>query len=405
MDELPIFTAALGIEAPWYIKRVYFEMEDDQSRLFIEVAHKRRTKFEYQGNSYPVYDHQKRRWRHLNFFQHECYLYGDIPRVKTEDGHVRLVDVPWARPGSSFTLLFEQMVLAQIKGGMSARSAGELLGISGKRVFRIVNNCVSTALSNQDLDTVKHLSVDETSSRRGHKYLTIMTDRDAKKVVGVAVGKSKEAFYNALIDMEIRGSDSAEVRSVTMDMSKSYIAGVNETMPQAEIIFDRFHIASKMNEAVDTIRRTDQKHYKELKGSRYLWLKNNASLSEKQRAEVNMLSQAYPNIGEAYRLRELLKQVMDDAIRSSRLTPLNNWIKEALASQLEPIRDFVNMLHQHWYGIKAYFKNVASNAFAERVNLKIQDIKRTAKGYRNIHNFIIMIYFHLGGLDLKTHYK
>jgi transposase len=174
MDELPIFTAALGIEAPWHIKCVYFETVDDQSQLFIEVAHRRRTRFECQGEKYPVYNHQKRRWRHLNFFQHECYLYGEIPRVKTCEGNVLLVDVPWAKPGSSFTLLFEQLVLAQIKGGMSARSAGSLMGISGKRVFGI--------------------------------------------------------------------DDRTEVRTVTMDMSRSYIAGVSETMPQAEITFDRFHI-------------------------------------------------------------------------------------------------------------------------------------------------------------------
>lgn len=245
-------------------------------RLFIEVAHKRRTKFEYNGVSYPVYDHQKRRWRHLNFFQHECYLYGDIPRVQTEDGHVRLVDVPWAMPGSSFTLLFEQLVLAQVRGGMSARSAGAILGISGKRVFGIVNRWVGSALCNQGLEPVKHLSVDETSSRRGHKYLTIMTDRKARKVVGISVGKDKSSFDKALIDMEVRGTYREQVRSVTMDMSKSYIAGASEAMPQAEIIFDRFHIASKMNEAVDSIRRSDQKAYRELK-------RFQISLAEEQR--------------------------------------------------------------------------------------------------------------------------
>jgi transposase len=135
-----------------------------------------------------------------------------------------------------------------------------------------------------------------------------------------------------------------------MDMSRSYITGVSETMPQAEITFDRFHIASKMNEAVDKIRRND------------------------------------------------------DAIKSSRIITLNNRIKKARASKLEPVRDFVKMLYQHWYGIKAYFKKVASNAFTERVNLKIQEIIRTVKGYRNIQNFITMIYFHLCGLNLKTHY-
>ena len=75
MKELPIFTAALELEAPWYIKKVYFEGTGTSKKLHIEVAHKRRTKFEYDGDSYPVYDHQDRKWKHLNFFQHECYLY------------------------------------------------------------------------------------------------------------------------------------------------------------------------------------------------------------------------------------------------------------------------------------------------------------------------------------------
>ena len=187
-------------------------------------------------------------------------------------------------------------------------------------------------------------------------------------------------------------------------MSKTYIAGVEEAIPQADIVFDRFHIVKKMNEAVDTIRRADQQEYKEeLKNSRYLWLRNNTSLSETQQQKVDMLAQACPNIGEAYRLKELLKIVLDNALQSQRLTPLNEWIKEAWKSGLEPIRKFVNMLHNHWYGIKTYFKKVADNAYAERVNLKIQEIKRIAKGYRNIQNFILMIYFHLGGLDFKIH--
>ncbi len=167
MEKLPIFTAALGISAPWYIKHVYFEEIDNCHRLFIEVAHKRRTKFEYDGVSCPVYDHQKRRWRYLNFFQHECYLYGDIPRVQTEDGHVHLVDVPRAMSGSSFTLLFEQLVLAQLGAICLPEVPGLFWVLSGKRVFGIVNRWVGSALCNQGLEPVKHLSVDETSSRRG----------------------------------------------------------------------------------------------------------------------------------------------------------------------------------------------------------------------------------------------
>lgn len=404
MKELQIFTTALELEEPWYVADVYFEEEQGQKKLHIHVAHKKRVKFEYDSEDYPVYDHQKRIWRHLNFFQHECYLYADVPRVKMNTGKVKLIELPWARPGSSFTLLFEYDVLNLLEGGMNVSKIGRRLGVGDKRIFGIVRRHVSHALSTQELSVVTELSVDETSTRKGHNYFTILADREAKKVVGVASGKDKEAFAHALIDMEVRGGDRKEVEAVTMDMSKSYISAVSEYMDQADIVFDRFHIVKKLNEAVDEIRRTDQKQYNELKKSRYLWLKNNSNLNQEQKEKVSYLAQAYPNIGTAYRLKELLKEVLDNAYYNYRITPLNEWIKEAWRSKLEPIRKFINMLQSHWYGVKSYFKRLATNAYAERVNLKIQEIKRVAKGYRNQHNFTIMIYFHLGGLDFKTHY-
>jgi len=403
MKELPIFTAALGLESPWFIKKVLFEGVGKARKLHIYLEHEKRVKFEYESSKYPVYDHQERTWRHLNFFQHVCHLHARVPRVKTNEGKVRLINLPWSNRGSSFTLLFEQDVINLVSGGMSNSSVGSRLEIGGKRVFGILRRYVSHALATQDLSDVKELSVDETSSKKGHNYFTIMADRVAKKVVGVAVGKNKDAFGHALLDMEVRGADRTKVRAVTMDMSRSYISGVDEYLPQADIVFDRFHIHKKLNEAIDEIRRTEQREYKELKNSRYLWLKNNSNLTEKQREQINHLETAYPNIGKAYRLKELFKKVMDDAYLDKKITPLNQWINIAWEIDLKPIQKFINMLRDHWYGIKAYFKRLATNAFAERVNLKIQEIKRIAKGYRNTTNFTIMIYFHLGGLDLKTH--
>jgi transposase len=403
MKELQIFTTALGLEEPWHVEDVYFEEEEGEKKLHIKVAHKKRVKFEYDSEEYPVYDHQERTWKHLNFFQHECYLHADVPRVKIHTGKVKLIELPWAKPGSSFTLLFEYDVLNLLEGGMSASKIGQRLRVGGKRIFGIVRRHVSHALSTQELSIVKELSVDETSTKKGHNYFTILADREAKKVVGISLGKDKEAFAHALIDMEVRGADRKAVEAVTMDMSKSYISAVKDYMDQADIVFDRFHIVKKLNEAVDEIRRTEQKEYTELKKSRYLWLKNNSKLNQEQKDKVNYLAEAYPNIGTAYRLKELLKEVLDNAYYNYRVTPLNEWMKEAWKSKLEPIRKFINMLNSHWYGVKSYFKRLATNAYAERVNLKIQEIKRAAKGYRNTHNFTIMIYFHLGGLNLKTH--
>lgn len=148
-----------------------------------------------------------------------------------------------------------------------------------------------------------------------------------------------------------------------------------------------------MNEALDKIRRQERKEYESLKNSRYLWLKNNTNLSCEQKEKVSELSEICPNTGKAFRLKELLKLVLDNAYKDQKITPLNEWMKEAWASNLESIQDFVNMLRNHWYGIKSYFKRLSTNALAERVNLKIQEIKRMAKGYRNITNFFILFTF------------
>jgi transposase len=122
-------------------------------------------------------------------------------------------------------------------------------------------------------------------------------------------------------------------------------------------------------------------------------------LKDSQKELIADLSSQYKTIGEAYRLKELFREVLNHAQEDPRLKWLNAWMKEAWASGIQPIRQFVNMLRNHWYGIKTYFKKLSTNAFAERVNLKIQEIKRIAKGYRNINNYKMMIYLHLGGLN------
>ena len=401
MKRHELFAEALNLPEPWFIEQVKFVGTGRERVLHIHVGHERRVKFDYEGKSYPVYDHQERQWEHMRFFQHRCIVHASVPRVKIDGGKVKLVEVPWAQPGSSFTLLYEYNVMSLVEGGMSCSKVSERLSIDHRRVFRIIKRHVGKALCTQHLEAVRELSVDETSSKKGHNYLTIMADRERKKVVGVSIGKDHEAFAEALIDMEVRGAYTEEVKTITMDMSTSYIKGAQEKMPQAAIVFDRFHIAKKMNEAVDQIRRKDQKQYADLKRSRYLWLYNNEKLSEDQREKIDWLAQTYPNIGTAYRLKEQLKSIFNEAVNNWRIAPLRSWMKLAKRSKLEPILKFVAMLNKHWYGIKSYFKRLATNAYAERVNLKIQEIKRIAKGFGNPHNFMTMIYFHLGGLDLK----
>lgn len=398
MEEFELFSAALGLKLPWFVDSV--KLDASKEELHITVGHLRRVQFEYEGSLLPVYDHQERIWQHLNFFQHRCFIHAKVPRVKTAEGKVKLVSVPWALPGSSFTLLFEHSLLKLVELGMNVSKAAEYSGIKAKRVYNLIHKRVANALASQSLDKVRELSIDETSSKKGHNYLTILADREAKKVVGISQGKDTSAVLQAILDMEIRGALRSHVKCVSMDMSKSYISAANQYLNQADIVFDRFHITKKLNEQLDTLRRIEQSKFSNLKNSRYLWLRNQKQLRTSQQERLIELQQAYPTLGEAHRLKELFKSVMDNAIHNRKLRPLNDWIKIAWNSQIKQIQEFVNFLHSHWYGIKTYFKKLVTNAFAERVNLKIQEIKRAAKGYRNMHNFISIIYFHLGGLNL-----
>jgi len=403
MDSAILFTAALGLQSPWRISSVEFRANRDSSidqELHLTISHEAGAKFEVDGHHYPVYDHQDREWRHLNFFEHTCYLRARVPRVRLKSGETRLIEVPWAQPGSSFTLLFEAYAMLLVDEGMSLKSAGRYVNEDGRIIGRIIRREVAQALASQQLAQVEHLGLDETSSRKGHNYLTILTDVGRKKVVGIAEGKDKDAVDNALFDMEVRGSNAKEVKVVTLDMSPSYISAAEAALPNAEFVFDRFHIEALLSKAVDEVRREDQKQNVELRKTRYLWLRNEKDLTDEKRSRVHYLAEAFPRIGKAHRLKEQFKEIWATIDYDEAIENMMSWIKEAQQAKLAPISKFIQTLHKHWYGIERYFVHRKTNAFAERVNLKIQEIKRSAKGYRNISNYISMIYFHLGGLDL-----
>ena len=199
MKQEELFTIALGLQAPWFIEKVEFTRTESLiNKLDLYVGHKPFEKFKgADGMEYPVYDHVDRTWRHLNFFQHECYLHARVPRVKTKDGNTLQVDVPWAQPGSSFTLLWEAFSLCLLQAGSSLTSAGKVMNVDSRVIGRIVKYYVSMALIAEKLEPVEALTIDETSVRKGHNYVTVLTDLERKKVVAVSPGKDGEAVKRA----------------------------------------------------------------------------------------------------------------------------------------------------------------------------------------------------------------
>jgi transposase len=405
MKQEDLFTMALGLQDPWFIERVEFRPSESLiNELHLYVGHKPLQKFKgVDGVEYTVYDHVDRTWRHLNFFQHECYLHAKVPRVKTKDGNTLQIDVPWAQPGSSFTLLWEAFSLCLLQAGSSLTSAGKVMNVDSRVIGRIVNYYVSMALIAEKLEPVTALGLDETSVRKGHNYVTVLTDLERKKVVAVSPGKDGEAVKKSLNIMAKRGAQPKDVQKVAMDLSPAYTAAVLEQLPQAAIIYDRFHLEQLLSRSLDTIRKQEQAENQILRKSKYLWLRNHANLTAKQSDHIHYLSITFPNLGKAYQLKEQFKEIYNNAEPADAVAALQEWIRLAVVSKLAPLQTFVNTLKAHWSGIVNYFNTRLTSAFAERVNLKIQEIKRTAKGYRNLSNYIAMIYFHCGGLNLPTH--
>jgi transposase len=286
---------------------------------------------------------------------------------------------------------------------MSFSAAGNQVKEDGRVVFRIVKAYVDKARSEQRLDQVELASLDETSFKKGHNYFTILTDVERKKVVGVGKGKDGNAVQQAINEMESRSSMADKVEQVGIDLSPAFIGACMDKFENARIVFDRFHVEQMLSKAVDSVRQLETDANKQLRKSKYLWLRNASSLKANQQERVHYLSTVFPVLGEAYRLKEAYKEIFNNVKKDDAIEALEHWISMVNESKIYPLINFVKSLKAHWSGVIQYFEKRSSNGFAERVNLKIQEIKRIAKGFRNQDNFITTIYLHLGKLNFQFH--
>jgi transposase len=230
-----LFETALGIKSPWFVQAVNFDVS--QRRLTIDVDFPRGTRFAHPKvpGEHPVHDTQIKELRHLNFFQHECYLKVRVPRVRLPDGKVALVEPDWVGKLSGFTLLFEALVLMlaqQMPFAVVARTVGE----TWHRVHAICTRYVGLALERADLSAVDAVAVDETSYKRGHNYLTLAVDADARRVVFVTEGKDAATIAAFVEDLRAHNGDAKNITSVTIDMSPAFINGVTDNLPNARIL-------------------------------------------------------------------------------------------------------------------------------------------------------------------------
>jgi len=401
MRDIDLFQLALGLVPPWMVADAKFDA--DKKRLDIEIDFKTGGRFacpECGKGECPVHDTAKKTWRHLNFFQHQAFLHARVPRIDCPKCGARLVTVPWARPGSGFTLLFEAFVMILVKS-MPVAAAARLVGEHDTRLWRIVQHYVEDAVARMDLADLRRVAIDETAAKRGHDYISLFVDIDSRKVVYVAEGKDADTVARFADHVDDHNSDASRIKEVCIDMSGAYIRGVEHNLTEAEITFDKFHAVKLVNDAVDQVRRAESRERPELKHSRYLWLKNERGLSVDQLTRLAQLTRLHLKTARAYRLRLAFQDMYDAPSLDWGELIFARWYGWAIRSRLEPMMKAARTLKQHRDGVLRWFDSKIANGLIEGINSLVQAAKAKARGYRSLRNLMAIIYLITGKIDLK----
>ncbi len=169
---------------------------------------------------------------------------------------------------------------------MPVLTVARLVRETDQRLWRVIEHYVAKAREAVDMSEVHAIGVDETSSRRGHDYITLFVDLEARRLLFATPGKDARTFAKFSDDLQAHGGSAEAITEVSMDLSPAFQKGAAEHLPRAQITFDRFHLMKLINEAVDAVRKSEALSQPDLKKSRWLWLKNPGKLSAKQSAKL-----------------------------------------------------------------------------------------------------------------------
>lgn len=395
---LSLFTAALGLAAPWKVTNIDFD--ETAKRIDFQVGYDRGTRFACPAcatSDQPVHDRRQRTWQHLHFFEHRAFIHAEVTRVRCAAcDKTSQVSVPWARPGSGFTQLFEAM-LVTLATHMPANTLARMFSIGDDAVWRVLRHYTDTARAQEDFSHVTAVGIDETAARRGHDYITLFHDLRARRVLYVCEGRDQSTVDAFADDLWAHGGDPDQIDAVCIDMSKAYIAGVTRVLPSAAITFDAFHVIQLANQAVDQVRRCEGVWAKSLKRSRWIWLKNHGDLTAKQTRQFQSLSRENLETGRAWRLKEALRALYAEApSRKQAEDELTRWVSWARRCRLEPFKRLAATIKAHWDGILNVFDSGLTNGAVEGMNGLIQAAKARARGHRAARSLITMSYL-IGG--------
>jgi transposase len=398
------YALLLGIGSSWEVKTVELKLEEKIVEIELGWQWGSAAKCPECGCECSIHDSApERTWRHLDTMQFTMLIRARTPRAECPEHGVKTMMVPWAVPQGRFTLLFEHFAVDVLLACASVSQACELLGIGWGGAHEIMSRAVERGLERRQMDQLKHLGMDEKSFKRGHSYITLLTDLDQSRVLEVVEERTCEAADQ--LWETLSPQQKAAVEAMAVDMWEPFIQTIEKQVPEADIVHERFHISKYLNESVDKVRRQEPKELlaegeETLKGTRQLWLYNPQHFSAEQRDEFSELKDQQLKVARAWAMKELFSKFWDYQEEGWARRFFKGWFGWVSRSQLKPMAEVARLLKRHLESLLTYLRHHITNTVTEGLNSKIQSIKSAARGFRNFKNYRTRILFFCGKLNL-----
>ena len=352
MDILGIFEELLPIESPFFVDFISKDEENMEVTIHLGIEKSYRPHAECG----TVRQYYVRKWEHLNIFQYRCFIQCRLPiydNLKT--GKAEALQVEFSRKYSRFTLLYEQEVLRLLKIHQCQKKVAKQLKINTQRVEKIYHDYTDVPFEEHTVEPPEEIGVDETSTRKGHNYFSIIVDMDKGEPIDIQSGKGADVIENFFHN----NANPAIITGISIDMSPAFISGCQTYFPWVKPTFDKWHV------------------YKLLGKHLYNLLKQHPDKYEHFDTLWNAL-------GEFYHRTTYEKA-------QTQLTFIADY-----AEYIFDENNFSKSIRRHFDGIVEHIRSKLTNGILEGINSKIQTLKRIAKGFRNIENFKKMVFFIFG---------
>lgn len=398
------FQKLLELKSPWRVMAVELREEERSVEIEVEWSESYKVPCPECGRACAVYDHAGVRWwRHLDTMNRTTRLCCRVPRSSCPEHGVKTMAVPWAGAHSRFTVEFETQAIDLLLLTRSQSQAAGYLELSWHQVHDVQTAAVARGLERRSVEDIERVGLDEKSFGRGHHYGTVLSDLDNRRVLEVVEHREQASAQQAL-----RALPEAQLKKITvvaLDMWPAFMAAAQTTVPQADLVHDRFHVVKHLNEAVDTVRKQEHAELSEssqdwLTGRKYLFLKNPDDWKAEEKQCFKELRKRDLKVTKAWSVRETFQHFWLFSSKTAARAFLRRWLRKAKACDLKPVRKVATMLEKHQVGLLNYITHRITNAVTEGFNSKIQMIKSCARGFRSFGNYRIAILFHCGKLQL-----